>query len=188
MDRLQAASSNVPSNVVLGTKSTRSVEPLVSPTTEAAADDFLHDLGGAPEDRLDAAEPPELTIVPENSGLCSRRSRPGSLWSARVMAFARCDLGGDHAPGDRLAASQLPEPRRGPDDHAEPAAADIPAVDADVDAGELIAAKLPQILPIDDPSHSSQARSCSREPPRSNQDLDWGQDAHDDSMGTCGAQ
>ena len=74
------------------------------------------------------------------AGLCSRRSRPGSLWSTRVMAFARCDLGGDHAPGDRLAASQLPEPRRGPDDHAEPAAADIPAVDADVDAGELIAA------------------------------------------------
>jgi len=71
--------------------------------------------------------------VPEKSGLCCR-SRPGSLWSARVMAFARCDLGGDHAPGDRLAASQLPEPWRGPDDHAEPAAADIPAVDADVDS------------------------------------------------------
>jgi hypothetical protein len=53
--------------------------------------------------------------------------------------FARCDLGGDHAPGDRLAASQLPEPGRGRDDHAEPAAADIPAVGADVDSGELIA-------------------------------------------------
>lgn len=30
---------------------------------EAAADDLLHDLGGAAEDRLDATEPPELIIV-----------------------------------------------------------------------------------------------------------------------------
>ena len=29
---------------------------------------------------------------------CSRRSRPGSIWSARAAASARCDLGGDHAP------------------------------------------------------------------------------------------
>ena len=35
----------------------------------AAADDLLHDLGGAAEDRRDAAEPSELTIVPENSGV-----------------------------------------------------------------------------------------------------------------------
>jgi len=65
----------------------------------------------------------------------SRRSRPGSIWSARAAAFAGCDLGGDHAPRNRLAASQLPEPRRGPDDYAEPATADIPAIDADVDSG-----------------------------------------------------
>jgi hypothetical protein len=30
-------------------------------------------------------------------------------------------------------------------------------------------------------------RSCSREPPRSNQDLGRGQDAHHDSMSTYGA-
>ena len=36
---------------------------------------------------------------------------------------------------DRLAVPQFPEPWRGPDDYAEPAAADIPAVDADVDSG-----------------------------------------------------
>ena len=119
---------------------------------------------------------------------CSRRSRPGSIWSARAAAFARCDLGGDHAPGDRLAAWQLPEPRRGPDDDAEPAAADIPAIDADVDSGELIAAQLPQVLVMHDPSHGSQVRSCSREPPRGNQYLGRGQDAHHDSMGTCGAR
>jgi hypothetical protein len=59
------------------------------------------------------------------------------MWSARAAAFARCDLGGDHAPGDRLAAWQLPGPRRGPDDYAEPAAADTPAIDADVDSGVI---------------------------------------------------
>ncbi len=32
--------------------------------------------------------------------------------------FARCDQAGDHAPWDRLAAWQRPEPRRGPDDSA----------------------------------------------------------------------
>jgi hypothetical protein len=122
------------------------------------------------------------------AGLCSRRSSPGFLWSARVTAFARCDLGGDHAPGDRLAASQLPEPRRGADDDAEPAAADIPATGADVDPGELIAAQSPQILAMHNPRHGSQVRSCSREPPCGNQDLGRGQHAHYDSMGTCGAR
>jgi len=71
--------------------------------------------------------------VSESSGLVFPPVTAGSIWSTRAAAFARRDLGGDHPPGDRLAASQLPGPRRGPDDHAEPAAADIPAVDADVD-------------------------------------------------------
>ena len=114
--------------------------------------------------------------------------KAGSIGSARAAAFARCDLGGDHAPGDRLTAPQLPDPRRGPDDDAEPAAADIPAVDADVDSGELIAAQLPQVLVMHDASDSSQMRSCSRQPPRGNQDLSRGQDAHHNSMGTCGAR
>jgi hypothetical protein len=122
------------------------------------------------------------------AGLCSRRSSSRFLWSARVTAFARCELCGDHAPGDRLAASQLPEPRRGPDDHAEPAAADIPAINADVNAGELIAAQLPQILAMHDASDGSQVRSCSREPPRGNQYLGRGQHAHHDSMNTSGAR
>jgi len=106
----------------------------------------------------------------------------------RAAAFARCDLGGDNAPWDRLTASQLPEPRRGSDDHAKPAAADIPAVDADVGSGELIAAQLPQVLVMHDASDGSQVGSCSREPPRGNQYLSWGQDAHHTSMGTCGAR
>jgi hypothetical protein len=62
----------------------------------------------------------------------------------------------------------------GPDDDAEPAAADIPAIDADVDAGELIAAQLPQVLLMHDPSDGSQVRSCSREMPRGNQHLGRG--------------
>src|ERR1700730_10423629 len=61
--------------------------------------------------------------------------------------------------------------RRGPDDYAEPA------------AGELIEAQLPQVLVMHDPSHGSQMGSCSHEPPRGNQYLGRGQDAHHDSMG-----
>jgi hypothetical protein len=125
----------------------------------SAADDVLHDLDGAAEDRLDAAKPPEPAIVPESIGLGLSPVMAGSIWSARAAAFARCELGCDHAPGDRLAASQLPEPRRGRDDHAEPAAADIPAVGADVDSGELIATQLPQILVMHDASDGSQVRS-----------------------------
>ena len=78
--------------------------------------------------------------------------------------------------------------RRGPDDHAEPAAAEIPAAGADVDSGELSAAQLPQVLVMHDASDGRQVRSCSDEPPRGNQDLGWGQDAHHNSMGTCGAR
>ena len=104
------------------------------------------------------------------------------------MAFARCDLGGDHAPRNRLAASQLPDPRRGSDDYAKPATADIPAIDADIDSGELIAAQLPQVLVMHDASDGSQVRSCSREPSRSDQCLGRGEDAHDDSMSTFGAR
>jgi hypothetical protein len=54
--------------------------------------------------------------------------------------------------------------------------------------GELIAAHLPQVLVMHDASHSSQARSCSREPPRGNQDHSWSQHAHQHGMGTCGAR
>ena len=64
----------------------------------------------------------------------------------------------------------------------------IPAVGADVGSGELIAAQLPQVLVRHDASKSSQVRPCSRQPPRGNQDLGRGQDAHQDSMGTCGAR
>jgi hypothetical protein len=50
------ASSNFSSNVVSESGSTDFVESLVRLQAEAAADDLLHDLGGAAEDRLGAAE------------------------------------------------------------------------------------------------------------------------------------
>jgi hypothetical protein len=80
-------------------------------------------------------------------------------------------------------------PRAGewPDDYAKPAAANIPAIDANVDSGELIAAQLPQVLVMHDPSGGSQVWSCSRKPPRRDQYLGRGQDAHHDSMSTCNA-
>ena len=70
----------------------------------------------------------------ESSGLVLTPVKARLRLVSASPAFARCDLGGDNAPRDRLTTSQLPEPRRGPDDHAKPAAADIPAVDADVDS------------------------------------------------------
>jgi hypothetical protein len=124
----------------------------------------------------------------ESSGLVLPPVKAGSIGSERATAFARRDVGSDHPPGDRLTAPQLPGPRRGPDGHAEPAAANIPAVGADVDTGELIAAQPPQILFMHDASHGGQVRSCSREPPRGNQCLGRGQDAHHDSMDTCGVR
>jgi hypothetical protein len=114
--------------------------------------------------------------------------RPDHVRSARAVAFTRCDLGGDRPPRDRLAALQLPGPRRAPDDHAEPAAADIPAIGVDVDSGGLIAAQLPQTLGMHDASEGSQVRSYSREPSGGIQDLGRGEDAHHDSMGKCGAR
>ena len=188
MDFRNRASSNFSPNIVSESGSTNFVEVLVRLQAEAAGDDFFLDLGGAAEDRLHTAKPPELTIAAQSSRLVLPLVKAGSIGSARAAAFARRELGGDHAPGDRLTAWQLPEPRRGPGDHAEPAAADIPAVDADVDCGELIAAQLPQVLMMHDASDGSQVRSCSGEPPCGNQDLGRGQEAHHDSMGTGGTR
>ena len=124
----------------------------------------------------------------ESSGLACPPVMAGSIGSALAAAFAWCDLGGDDPPGDCLGTWQLSGPWCGPDDHAEPAAADIPAVDTDVDPGELVAAQLPQIGFMHDARDGRQVGPCSGEPPRGNQDLSRGQDAHHNSMGTCGAR
>jgi hypothetical protein len=39
-----------------------------------------------------------------------------------------------------------------------------------------------------DASDGSQVGSCSRKPPRGDQDLSGGKDAHHNSMSTCGAR
>ncbi len=68
-DLAQTADSNFLSNISLEPGSTGYVESLVRLQTQPAGDDFLLDLGGAAEDRSDAAEPPELRVVSESSGL-----------------------------------------------------------------------------------------------------------------------
>ena len=83
-----------------------------------------------------------------------------SSWRARSVSASRgtggYELGRDHAPWDRLTAPQFPGPGRGLDDHAEPAAANIPAVNTDIDPGELIAAQPPHVLGMHDASHGRQ--------------------------------
>jgi hypothetical protein len=88
-------------------------------------------LGGAADDGLDATEPPEPTIVLESIGPVllpvpgrassgQRESRPsrGEIWGrSRVRGWSRREA--------------VPRLRRGCDDEAEPAAADIPVVDPD---------------------------------------------------------
>ena len=97
-------------------------------------------------------------------------------------------MGGDHPPWDRLATLQRSEPWRGHDDDAKPSAADIPAVAADVDSGELIAAQLPQVLVMHDASDGSEVWSCARESSRGNQRLGRVEDGHNYRMGTCGTR
>ena len=63
MDFRSRASSNSSPNIVSEIGSTDFKEALVGLQTEAAGDDFFLDLGGAAEDRLAVAEPPELTTA-----------------------------------------------------------------------------------------------------------------------------
>jgi hypothetical protein len=62
------------------------------------------------EARLDTAEAPGLTMVAERSEVVF----PSAIGSPRAAAFARCELGGDHAPRDRLAPPQFPRLLPGP--------------------------------------------------------------------------
>ena len=110
----------------------------------------------------------------------------GCIWPARAAVFARCDLGGDHAPEDHLAVCQLPRaavwpmtmPNQRPRISQPPVRASTP---------ELIAAQLRQVLVMHGASDGGQVRSCSGQPQGGDQDLGRGQDAHLDSMGRHGA-
>jgi hypothetical protein len=79
----------------------------------------------------------------------------GSMSSARAAVFGRCDLGGDHPQG--IVSPRGNSPVRGvaPTTTPKPATRDVPAADADVAIGELIAAQLPQVLLSGDASHGS---------------------------------
>ena len=109
--------------------------------------------------------------------------KAGSIGSARAATYARCDLGSDNPPGDRLAAPQLPS--RGAVLTTTPNQRPriSPAVGTDIESGELIAAQLPQVLVMHDARDGSQMG-----PSRGNQNLHRGQDAHHNSMGTYGAR
>jgi hypothetical protein len=95
----------------------------------------------------------------------------------RRRAAAWCSRRSRRPPsGQREPPGLLPRPRRGADHDAEPAAADISTVDADVDSGahRVTAATDRREHEAGD---GSQARSCSREPPGGNQDLGRSEDA-----------
>ncbi len=105
----------------------------------------------------DAAEPPERTIAAESRALVSRRSRPGSIWSVRAAAFARCDLAAITRHG--IVSPRRSSPRRGVAPTATPNQRPriSPAVNTDVESDELIAAQLPLVLLMHNASQSSQA-------------------------------
>lgn len=78
-DSAEAAGSNIPPDIALEAKSTGFVEDLAGLQTEVAADDLLHKLGGAAENRLEADEPPGPDLAPERIGPGLRRLRPGCI-------------------------------------------------------------------------------------------------------------
>jgi hypothetical protein len=88
MDFRNRASSNFSSNIVSESGSTNFVEDLVRLEAEAAGDDLLLDLGGAAQDLLEAAVPPELVIAVEVSELVLSPVEAGSMWSARAAVLA----------------------------------------------------------------------------------------------------
>ena len=90
-DSPEALGSNIPSNIGLNPDA-RDRKGSGPEAGHVPGDDRLHDLRGAAEDRLDAAERQSSQSCRRKAGLCSHRSRPGSFWSARAAAFARCDL------------------------------------------------------------------------------------------------
>jgi hypothetical protein len=110
------------------------------------------------------------------SGQREPRRSPGAIWAAitrQWIVSPRRD-----SPSRGVAPTTTPNQR--------PRIS--PAVDTNIESGELSAAQPPQVLGMHDASESSQVGPCSREPPRGNQYLSRGQDAHHHTMGTCGAR
>jgi hypothetical protein len=82
---MAAVATGIPA--IAGTNVADSVRPTIARIrqrlgAEIAADDLFLDLSGAAEDRSDTAEPTELTIVAETSGLLLAPVKVGSIRSA----------------------------------------------------------------------------------------------------------
>ena len=69
----------------------------------------------------------------------------------------------DDAPWDGLSAGQYSRPWCRHDNHPEPPAADVPAIYAHVDPGELIAAQAPEVVGMHDSSNRADLRLQPRE-------------------------
>jgi hypothetical protein len=155
---------------------------------EAAGDDLRLDLGAA-EARRDAAEPQNSQPPGESSALVSPPVTAGfhrvsaSRGVRPVRAGRRSPARGssDRAATPRAAA--WPRRRRRTSGRGYPSRRCGRRL-----TGELIAAKLPQVLGVHDASDGGQVGSCSGQPARGNQDLSRGQDAHHNSMGAYGAR
>jgi hypothetical protein len=110
-----------------------------------------------------------------SAGQCWRRPWPGCIWSARAAAVARVRPGaaitrqgilwpGGNSPGRGVVPASMPDQQ--PQLSQPPVRTSI--------TGELIAAQLPQVLAVHDPSHDSQVRP---QLPRGDQDRAAGADA-----------
>jgi hypothetical protein len=97
MDFRNRASSNFWSNFVSESESTGFVEDLVRLQAEAAGDDFLLDLGGAAEDRLDSAVGSDV-IRPSSH---NRRLRSCGRADPSTRRLASRDRRRVHEPGSR---------------------------------------------------------------------------------------
>jgi hypothetical protein len=96
-----------------------------------------------------------------------------------VTGLLRADLRGDDAPGDGDAAAELAESWGGADDDTEPSSADVPAACGYVNAGEFVAAQLPERPSGGYARERSDAGSRCGKPPRCDGLLCGGERVHD---------
>ena len=154
MDCRNRASSNFSSNIVSESGSTNFVEDLVGLQAEAAADDLLHDLGGAAEDGLDATERGLTWCFRRSSRAPSDQRRP---WCSRGAIWAAITRHGIVSPC-RNSPSRGVSPTTTPNQRPR-----ISQPSMRMSTPVFIAAQLPQILAMHDAGDGSHAGS---RPPR----------------------
>ena len=114
-DLAHAAGPDFLPDIPLEPSGTGYVENLVRLEAQAAADYFFLDFGGAAEDVLDVAEPPEPTIVcyccqnRASSGKCESRRFRGAIWTA-IMRQGMVSPRGS-SPSRGVAATTTPNQR-----------------------------------------------------------------------------